>query len=450
MFRVVLSVCIISLCATPVWAGFAPPSDLQCVVTPGEPQAEMSWTNNGDYASIEVLVEDASVATLSGSATQFTLPPLTPDSYVVCLRATLVTGLVLTDSCCDVEIEGEGPPTDLLCQVDADGIVAISWQNNGTYIVVEIFVDGELITTVAGTDTSATVTVAEGSHTICIRPRTDAGPLEFVCCEVFFDIVEGELPIDLECSFLATAPGVFVTWSNTDTYSSIEILVDGVVVQTLPGSQMAAAIQGLAPGVHLICVRTYKNGVLLGDVCCEFDFTAIGERPEDLNCGPVAGAVGIGVSWTIMDSYSAIEIYVDGVLDQLLPGSASSALVTGLTDGAHEICVRAYKNGLPLEETCCDVTVGDADRFVRGDCNDDGTFNLGDAIGILSAAFSADSTHSCDDACDANDDGSLNIADAIAALSSLFGGAGPLPGPFPSCDVDPTDDSLGCQEFACP
>ncbi|MGE3166079.1 MAG: hypothetical protein AB7O52_14325 [Planctomycetota bacterium] len=82
--------------------------------------------------------------------------------------------------------------------------------------------------------------------------------------------------------------------------------------------------------------------------------------------------------------------------------------------------------------------------FVRGDCNADGTVNIGDPISLLSVLFSGGATPPCVDACDTNDDGNQDIADAIYGLSFLFAG-GPVPAtPFPACGLDPTLDALSC------
>ncbi|HIA27890.1 MAG TPA: hypothetical protein EYN79_07200 [Planctomycetes bacterium] len=94
-----------------------------------------------------------------------------------------------------------------------------------------------------------------------------------------------------------------------------------------------------------------------------------------------------------------------------------------------------------------------APEFIRGECNDDGSVNIADAIQLLAFLFPAGppSTPTCLDACDANDDALLNIADAIALLAALFGNpAVPLPEPA-TCGVDPTADTLECSSFsACP
>lgn len=94
--------------------------------------------------------------------------------------------------------------------------------------------------------------------------------------------------------------------------------------------------------------------------------------------------------------------------------------------------------------------------FVRGDCNDDASENLADAVFLLSVLFPAiggPPTIPCDDACDGNDDESLDIADAITILASLFGNpTTPLPAPS-SCGPDPdgAGGASSCDSFtSCP
>lgn len=95
-------------------------------------------------------------------------------------------------------------------------------------------------------------------------------------------------------------------------------------------------------------------------------------------------------------------------------------------------------------------------NFVRGDCNDDATTNIADAVFLLTVLFpgmGGPPSVSCDDACDANDDESLDIADAIALLGSIFGTPTvPLPAPA-TCGEDPNAAAgpLDCATFGgCP
>jgi hypothetical protein len=90
-------------------------------------------------------------------------------------------------------------------------------------------------------------------------------------------------------------------------------------------------------------------------------------------------------------------------------------------------------------------------RFVRGDANTDGTYNIADAIKTLSMLFAGAGPLACAEAGDANDDGALSIADAIYTLGVLFAAAKPPSSPYPACGADPTKDELGCAKFTpCP
>ena len=95
-------------------------------------------------------------------------------------------------------------------------------------------------------------------------------------------------------------------------------------------------------------------------------------------------------------------------------------------------------------------------RFQRGDCNDDASFNIADAIYLLGVLFPGAGGGNpllCASACDANSDATLNIADTIFMLSTLFPGAStPTAMAEPlNCGVDPNPPAvpLTCDE-ECP
>jgi hypothetical protein len=87
--------------------------------------------------------------------------------------------------------------------------------------------------------------------------------------------------------------------------------------------------------------------------------------------------------------------------------------------------------------------------FLRADANGDGSVDISDAVATLGVLFLGHGEINCQDACDANDDGSVDISDAIATLGALFLGNSviPLPG-MAECGTDPTDDFLGCFNYA--
>jgi len=88
--------------------------------------------------------------------------------------------------------------------------------------------------------------------------------------------------------------------------------------------------------------------------------------------------------------------------------------------------------------------------FIRGDCNQDGTIDISDAIQILEYLFGGSSSTNCFDALDFNSSGQVDVADAISGLGYLFQGTAPPGPPFPGCAV-PAGVFSQCAEFlGCP
>ncbi len=91
--------------------------------------------------------------------------------------------------------------------------------------------------------------------------------------------------------------------------------------------------------------------------------------------------------------------------------------------------------------------------FVRGDANNDGAVDIGDAIFTLGFLFSQGTPPTCMDAADSNDDGAVDIGDAIYTLAFLFSNGAPPPPPFPAAGLDPTTgapDVLVCGDPCAP
>lgn len=101
----------------------------------------------------------------------------------------------------------------------------------------------------------------------------------------------------------------------------------------------------------------------------------------------------------------------------------------------------------PFPEAGIDPTPDDIDDiklFIRGDVNEDGRIDMGDAIFILNSIFAGGSSPSCLDSADVDDDGRITIGDAIYLLNYMFsGGPEPKP-PFPEPGIDITEDTLAC------
>lgn len=91
---------------------------------------------------------------------------------------------------------------------------------------------------------------------------------------------------------------------------------------------------------------------------------------------------------------------------------------------------------------------GTGSDFIRGEVVVDGSLNLLDVTQMLLLLFDPGQEQSaCLDSLDSNDDGIFNIADAISLLEYLFQGGNNPPTPNGNCGSDDTIDNLTCQEF---
>jgi hypothetical protein len=113
-------------------------------------------------------------------------------------------------------------------------------------------------------------------------------------------------------------------------------------------------------------------------------------------------------------------------------------------DGARFRCVVSNTAGSAESDDAVISVVEPDAPFVRGDINLDGAIQISDAVTVLSMLFAGVPSTNCMDTADVNDSGRVDIADAVALLGYLFGRSGPLPPPFPSCGLDPTQDPMKC------
>lgn len=72
--------------------------------------------------------------------------------------------------------------------------------------------------------------------------------------------------------------------------------------------------------------------------------------------------------------------------------------------------------------------------FLRGDVDQNGSVNLGDAVVLLQHAVWGAAV-GCREALDVNGSGSIDLSDAIGLLAHTFGGAPPIGQPFPDCGI---------------
>jgi len=158
----------------------------------------------------------------------------------------------------------------LVCSCD----IAVSWTNTDTYDGIRIYRDGSLVTTLGGGATSYDSPGELGLHTFCVEAFRDGMTASQVCCSA--DCPDISVPTtgvsDLNCVVDEANCIAAITWTNTSTYDSLTVSVDGTIVSTLIGTATAANILLGGTGIYDVCI----NGETvcsdpIEEVCCIAD-----------------------------------------------------------------------------------------------------------------------------------------------------------------------------------
>ncbi len=337
-----------------------PVSQLSCDLIAGTNDVALAWTNPGGYWGIHITVNGVLHAILPGTATFYTVTGLAPGNYVICVEPLDASGaLIPPPECCDIFISGPPPIIDLSCDLLASTAgVQLLWANPGGYSAIKIEVNGVVVDTLAGTATSYTLTgLAPGGYVVCVIPCVGSIPiLPPACCQ--FSIAAVEPIAEIFCDPIAGTNDVAIAWLNMDVYDEIKIEVDGVIIDTIPGSDEFYLVTGLTPGGHVVCVIPCVAGAqVLPAPCCQFGQTSAQPIPT-LICDPI-DPDGVAIAWTNAGVYDSIEVTLDGALVAVLPGSTEFWEMFGIAPGLHTICVQAVIGGVPLTPpACCEFELG--------------------------------------------------------------------------------------------
>ncbi|HCW45415.1 MAG TPA: hypothetical protein DGU45_08905 [Planctomycetes bacterium] len=158
------------------------------------------------------------------------------------------------------------------------------------------------------------------------------------------------------------------------------------------------------------------------------------------------------LNWTVQGSVDSIIIEIDnggimGVETHVLDPAQTSFEDFEFRPGVTGYLLTPHFLGAELKSSACYIRRGAQPglipQFLRGDSNNDGILDLGDAVTSLDIIFFG-LPAACNDASDWNDDGRVDISDPIATLGYIFGGTAAPEAPFPLCGTDPIFDSLDC------
>lgn len=106
---------------------------------------------------------------------------------------------------------------------------------------------------------------------------------------------------------------------------------------------------------------------------------------------------------------------------------------------------------VPVSHDVTPIQVVVPTRFLRGDVNENGSVNVGDAVVLLRRMFGLDPPGNCLSASDTDADGNLDLSDAIRLLTFLFSGGDAPEVPYPDCGIGLDPLLLPCESHLfCP
>jgi len=194
-----------------------------------------------------------------------------------------------------------------------------------------------------------------------------------------------------------------------------------------PGPALSALNSGSGP--DFFDTNIFTDGVTFG---CVFSFT-----------NPAINTLSFDTAQAIVEaSYQTVP---SAFVGQTEPVSTSLQANSNLGSPPVEQVIVVNSQSQNLFVAGCQIVLSPGGGFDRGDCNDDGSFDIADGVSLLSFLFLSGSV-SCLNACDNNDDEGVDIADAVSALAALFTG-GPAPPGNGTCGPDSTPGSLSCDSF---
>jgi len=163
-------------------------NQLDCQTTSGSDVAVVSWVNPQPFDSINVFVNGVQETTLPGTATTYTtLNQTIPSTATICLEPILA-GSALPQNCCEAEFFVDPVVIDDCTSTSGSGEAQLTWANPITYDSINIYLNGQILTTLGGTDTSYLATgIATTPLTVaefCLEGIQNNAPADQVCCSV--------------------------------------------------------------------------------------------------------------------------------------------------------------------------------------------------------------------------------------------------------------------------
>lgn len=229
-------------------------------------------------------------------------------------------------------------PMGLTCTPSL-GAATLDWALPNTYNEIRVYRDGVLVATLPGGATSFSESgLTTGSYVYAVDGECAVGASPPVVCVVSVMGLQCEAVSNLNCQ--VAGMDVELDWQNEDSYASIQVARDGLLVATLAGTATTFTDSGVSPGDHDYTVTGVCAALVASPADCTVTVAAPDPEFRRGDCNADGSANLVDVIWLLGAIFPA-------------PG------------------------GTPNPTPCADACDG----------NDDEALNLVDAVTILNALF---------------------------------------------------------------
>ena len=361
-------------------------------------------------------------------------------------------------------------PNQLTCtRIPGELLIELTWGDSSS--PVQLFRDGVLIASLIDGQTSY---IDDGLPCSCsvdymIQKECDNAQIATETCT--FDWLEQHPDFGFNYSAESVDQNYTLVQGGAPTVVAVDLFIEGTVAQGSPCAP--AATHGYSMSMShdptLLSVMDLELAGEMLSVSPDYVSFAIGNDNTANSSGdvgwcmgvlysldPVGGGVPGGPALETV-TYETRKLVArvtyeaacgdwqnSGVTDLQFEGLALNDSSPPI-DNVVGVCGVVYAPVLATPSAQVEIIKGpEQPLFIRGDCSNQGSINIQDAVLMLNYLFSSTEI-TCADACDADDDGLLNLVDPLFDLMFIMG-LGPMP-PAPAgvCGADPSPDSLSCE-----
>ena len=316
------------------------PTDLACL--PSGSSVTLSWTNAGNWDSIEVVTDGGTPLVLPASATTTTINGLGIGSHTFEVSSIIGTEVSIP-AACSIGIAPDGPANMSCTPLGSN--VQLSWSNPVAYDSMEVLRNSNVIANLVGAPTSFTdIDPGSGTHGYFVRGLLNGVDSNASSCGVFIppNPVQG-----LSCQ--VTGVTAAISWTNGDTYDNVQVRRNGLLIATLAGAATTFQDQP-GSGSHQWSILGVLQSVSSSEVVC--NGTVVPLAPSNLVCS-TSGA-NVDLSWSNPQSYSSLIVSRDG-LDVATLSGVSTTYGENPGPGSFSYSIRAIAGGVESTSVSCGV-----------------------------------------------------------------------------------------------